>query len=92
MKKDTLLNFLILILSMILVSLVSCTMNIKKIDNNSKLLESIYDSNTNTFSVTYIRNNKDTVGLDYLKPKELDSLVKTLNPTFDTNKLINPPN
>ena len=86
-KKDKLFSFIILILSVILVSLSSCSLKQPKEkpsgfetteQNNNKILRSIYNVKRNLFSVIYVQKG-DTIALDYLYPNELDSLINDLN-------------
>ncbi len=46
--------------------------------NPNRVIKSTYDAKYNIYAVLYIENN-DTVGLDWIYPYELDSLINDLN-------------
>jgi hypothetical protein len=54
--------------------------NIRKApsSNPNRVIKSTYDVKHNIYAVLYIENN-DTVGLDWIHPYELDSLINYLN-------------
>lgn len=78
-------KYLIFIITTIMMALcttviiVKIEQNVKppiKVDN--KIIKLTYDINNNFYFVLYTKHN-DTLGLDFVHPYELDSLVETLN-------------
>lgn len=56
--------------------------NVRRVEivktNPNRVIKSTYDVKNNIFAVLYVENN-DTVGLDWIHPYELDSLINDLN-------------
>jgi hypothetical protein len=89
MKLNFILNtfFVLIVLPFIIALLVSGTTeysNIRRVEktninfNPNRIIKSTYDIKNNLYAVVYIEDN-DTIGLDWIYPYELDSLINDLN-------------
>lgn len=78
----TLITILFCIIITVILAANSDFKNVRRVEivktNPNRVIKSTYDVKNNIFAVLYVENN-DTVGLDWIYPYELDSLINNLN-------------